>query len=81
MLASDEKVIFISGSERTETDGNTKVNAYTTYELGSVTKTFTSTAILQFCEQGKQSLDDKLRTYIPEYEKGKDITLCQIIHM
>lgn len=81
MLASDEKVIFISGSERTETDGNTKVNAYTTYEIGSVTKTFTATAILQLCEQGKLSLDDKLGTYIPEYEKGKDITLRQIIHM
>ena len=81
LLASDEKVIFIGGSDRTETDGKTKRNAYTTYEIGSVTKTFTATAVLQLCERGKLSLDDKLGSYIPEYEKGKDLTLRQIIHM
>ena len=81
LLATDDRIIFIGGINSTEADGSTKVNAYSTYEIGSVTKTFTATAVLQLIEQGKLSLDDKLGTYIPEYEKGADVTINQLLHM
>ena len=63
-----------------DVDGN-KVDAYTTYEIGSLTKAFTATAVLQLCEQGKITLDDTLDKYFPEYEYGKDITIYQLLHM
>ena len=81
LLANDDKVIFCGGINSTETDGETKVNAYTTYEIGSLTKAFTGTAILQLREQGKLSLDDPITKYFPEFEKGKDITLLNILQM
>jgi len=37
------------------------------YEIGSVTKQFTASAILQLVEQGKLSLDDDLTRYFPNY--------------
>lgn len=80
LLASDNEVLFIGGINSTEKDGS-KTDAYTVYEIGSVTKTFTATAVLQLCEQGKISLDDTLSKYFPDYEKGKDINLYQLLHM
>ncbi|MBP5581775.1 MAG: beta-lactamase family protein, partial [Ruminococcus sp.] len=80
LLANDDEIIFIGGINSVDTSGN-KVDAYTTYEIGSVTKTFTATAVLQLCEQGKLSLDDTLDKFFPEYVYGKDITIYQLLHM
>ena len=81
LLATDDRVLFVGGINSNEADGTNPVNAYSTYEIGSVTKTFTAAAVLQLCEQGKLSLDDKLGKFIPEYEKGADITIHQLLHM
>jgi CubicO group peptidase (beta-lactamase class C family) len=81
LLATDESVVFLRGVNSVETDGETRVNAYTVFEIGSVTKTFTATAVLQLWEQGKLNLDDPLGKYFPEYEKGAKITIRQLLHM
>lgn len=39
--------------------------ARTVYRIGSVTKQFTSAAVLQLAEQGKLKLDDSIATYLP----------------
>ncbi len=80
LLATDDDIIFIGGINSVDTSGN-KVDAYTTYEIGSITKMFTATAVLQLCEQGKLSLDDTLGKFFPEFEAGKDITIYQLLHM
>lgn len=80
LLATDDDIIFIGGINSVDTRGN-KVDAYTTYEIGSITKMFTATAVLQLCEQGKLSLDDTLGKFFPEFEAGKDITIYQLLHM
>ena len=81
LLATDDRIVFLRGVNSTETDGKTSVNAYTVFEIGSVTKTFTATAVLQLWEQGKLDLDDPLGKYFPEYEKGAGITIRQLLHM
>lgn len=40
------------------------------YEIGSVTKQFTSTAILMLRDEGKLSLDDDFTKYLPDYPTG-----------
>ena len=46
------------------------------FELGSVTKQFTSTAILLLAQQGKLSLDDDVRKYVPDFpDKRARITV------
>ena len=81
LLATDDRVIFLCGVSAVETDGATRVNEYTVFEIGSVTKTFTATAVLQLWEQGKLDLDDPLGKYFPEFEKGAGITIRQLLHM
>ena len=44
LLASDEGIIFAGGINSEEINGK-KVDVYTTYEIGSVTKMFTATAV------------------------------------
>ena len=80
ILATDERIIFIGGINSTDVNGN-KVDAYTTYEIGSLTKAFTAVAILQLREQGELSLEDTLDEYFPEFECGREITVYQLLHM
>lgn len=48
--------------------------------IGSVTKTFTVTALLQLAEQGKVSLDDPIEKYVPGMPNG-DATLDELASM
>ena len=49
--------------------------------LGSVSKQFCATAIMMLKEQNKLSVDDTLDKYFPEYERGKDITIQNLLTM
>lgn len=49
--------------------------------IGSVTKTFTVTALLQLQDQGKLLLDDKIGKYIEHVPNGDEITLRQLANM
>ena len=48
------------------------------FQLASVSKTFTSTAILQLCQQGKLSLDDTLGKFFPGFP-FKNITVKMLL--
>ena len=48
--------------------------------IGSVTKTFTVTALLQLAERGKLSLDDPIGKYVPGMPNG-DATLAELAAM
>ena len=49
--------------------------------IGSMTKTFTVTAILQLAEQGKLGLDDPIGKYIDGVPNGSTITLRELARM
>ncbi|PVA08637.1 serine hydrolase [Pelagivirga sediminicola] len=49
--------------------------------IGSVTKTFTGTALLQLAEAGKLSLDDTIDQYVPGVPNGDIITLRHLANM
>jgi CubicO group peptidase (beta-lactamase class C family) len=53
----------------------------TKFRLGSLTKQFTATLILQFATEGKLRLDGRLSEYVPEYPKatGERITLDHLL--
>jgi CubicO group peptidase (beta-lactamase class C family) len=49
-------------------------------QIGSITKQFTSAAILRLAERGALSLDDPIQKFVPEFDpRGKTITLRQIL--
>ncbi|MFD7030137.1 serine hydrolase domain-containing protein [Streptomyces sp. NPDC059917] len=49
--------------------------------IGSETKTFTVTALLQLVDQGKVKLDDTIDTYVSGVPNGDKITLRQLAEM
>jgi D-alanyl-D-alanine carboxypeptidase len=51
----------------------------TRYDLDSVSKEFTATAILLLAEQGKLSLDDPLRKWFPTIGAAAAVTLRQVL--
>ncbi|MFN8593225.1 MAG: serine hydrolase domain-containing protein [Thermomicrobiales bacterium] len=46
--------------------------------IGSNTKSFTTTAILQLVDQGRIGLDDPVETYVPGVPNGDQITIRQL---
>jgi CubicO group peptidase (beta-lactamase class C family) len=56
------------------------VTADTVFESGSVAKQFTATAILLLAQQGKISLDDPVRKYLPELpDYGTPLTIRHVL--
>ncbi len=52
----------------------------TKFEIGSVTKQFTATCILQLIEQGKLNLHDKLSKFIQSFPKGDSVTIQMLLN-
>jgi D-alanyl-D-alanine carboxypeptidase len=52
-----------------------------TYRIGSVTKTFTVTVLLELVDEGKLSLDDKLSKFFPEIRNSDSITVRMLADM
>lgn len=49
--------------------------------IGSITKTFVATVILQLKDEGKIGLDDKLSLYYPDYPDASEITIREMLDM
>ena len=58
---------------------NIKANNKTKYRIGSISKSFTATLIMQLVEQGKLSLDDKLSNFFPTITNAKKITIKHLL--
>ncbi len=81
LVATDKEIIFAGGFNAVEVDGETTVNPFTTYEIGSVTKQFTAAAILQQVAKGNLSVDDTLDNFFPDYPEGSKVTVDNLLHM
>ena len=52
----------------TNVDSPLDVTDETLFQIGSITKTFTGTAIMRLVEQGELDLDATVRSYVPDFE-------------
>jgi CubicO group peptidase (beta-lactamase class C family) len=55
------------------------IDSNTVFQIGSITKQFTSAIILQLLEENRLSLGDSLSKYIPGYPGGNRITIEQLL--
>ena len=51
------------------------------YSIGSISKQFTSAALLLLAEEGKLSLDDRVAKWFPELTRASEITIRQLLSM
>jgi D-alanyl-D-alanine carboxypeptidase len=65
LVAKDGKPIFRKGFGLADREWDVANTPETRFRLGSITKQFTATAILQLAEQGKLGLDDPISKYYP----------------
>ncbi len=65
----------------TEVNGSTPVTMDDHVRIGSNTKTFTTTAILQLADEGKIDLEGPVSDYWSGVPNGKNITIAQLLNM
>jgi CubicO group peptidase (beta-lactamase class C family) len=59
----------------------TQASASTVYRIASITKQFTSAAIMRLIERGKLSLDDPMSKYLPDVPlHGHTVTIRQLLN-
>jgi CubicO group peptidase (beta-lactamase class C family) len=81
LVADDGKVIYKKGFGLANMEWDIPNAPDTKFRLGSITKQFTATLILQLVEQGKIKLDGKLIDYLPDYRKdtGAKVTIHNLL--
>jgi CubicO group peptidase (beta-lactamase class C family) len=74
-------IVYEHGYGMADLDHDVKITPTTVFHVGSVSKQFTAMAILMLAREGKLSLDDSVRAYVPEVpDFGVPITLRQLLH-
>ena len=79
LVAKNGAILLDKGYGYRNAAGKIVNNAQSIFQLGSITKQFTSTIILKLQEEKKLSVKDKLSKYFPQYPKGDSITIEQLL--
>ena len=61
--------------------GGGKVDAGDYFRIGSITKTWTGTVVLQLAQEGRLKLGDPISAYVPNVPNGTRITIEQLLNM
>lgn len=77
----DGKTVLSAGYGMADLEHNVRITPQSVFEAGSVSKQFTAAAVLLLAQQGKLSLDDPVRKYLPEVpDYGTPVTIRQMLH-
>lgn len=79
LVARDGKVLFQGALGLADVESGRKLDVDSKFRIGSVTKQFTAAAILKLVEEGKISVEDTLDKYLPEFPRGADVTIHQLL--
>jgi CubicO group peptidase (beta-lactamase class C family) len=82
LIAEKGKVIYEKGFGMANMEWAIPNQPDTKFRIGSVTKQFTATLILQLVEEGKIKLDGKISDYLTDYRKdtGGRVTIHQLLN-
>ena len=75
----DGKEVYQNTIGFVDIENEIKTNGETKYRIGSISKTFTATIIMQLVEEKKLKLDTKLRKFFPDVPNAKKITIEQLL--
>ncbi|MFC0773345.1 serine hydrolase domain-containing protein [Terrimonas alba] len=81
VIARDGNVIYTRAIGYSQIRGTEKkpLTMANRYRIGSITKMFTATMVLQLVEEGKLKLTDTLDKFFPQIPNAKKITIVQIL--
>lgn len=77
------KVVYAEGFGMADREASIPVDPHTIFNIGSISKVFTATAIMLLVDDGKVRLDEPVTTYIPEFRMAdpryRDITVRMLL--
>lgn len=80
-VMKDGRIVYKHGYGMADLDHNVTITPSTVFHVASMSKQFTAASILMLAQQGKLSVDDDVRKYIPELpDFGSVITIRHLIY-
>lgn len=78
-IYSNGKEMYRNTIGFSDVPNKTKANALTKYRIGSITKTYTATVIMQLVEERKLNLEALLSEYFPKIPNSRKITIENLL--
>jgi CubicO group peptidase (beta-lactamase class C family) len=80
-VVKDGKIVYKKGYGMADLEQGVPIKPSTIFHIASTSKQFTAFSILLLEKEGKLSLDDEVRKYLPElHDFGKPITIRHLLH-
>lgn len=80
-VVKDGKLAYVRAYGIADVETHTRATTAMRYSIGSISKQFTSAAVLLLAEEGSLSLDDKVGRWLPEITRAGDVTIRQLLSM
>lgn len=75
------RTLYAAGRGFADVAGSRPLTPDSVFRIGSITKQFTATAVLQLVGEGKLSLDDRIGRFFPAFARpGADATVRQLLN-
>ena len=78
-IVKDGQIAYLQAYGNGRLDPATPARPEMRYSIGSISKQFTSTAMLLLQEQGKLSLDDKVAKFIPSLTRANEVSIRELL--
>ena len=79
-VSRNGRLQFVRAYGSADLENDVAVTPNTVFEIGSITKEFTATAILLLAERGKLELDDSIEAYFPKFPRSNEVTIRQLLN-
>lgn len=79
-LRENDKIVFAKTYGYADVETNKLLDNETKLKVGSITKTFTATIIMQLIDEKKLTLDTKLSKFYPKIKNADKITIHDLLH-
>ncbi|MBO3099350.1 serine hydrolase domain-containing protein [Gelidibacter pelagius] len=81
LIMKGDSIIFSKGYGLADLELNTKIDDHTLFNVGSISKTFVSNAILMLQDEGKLSIEDNMAKYFPNFKNKAIAEKVKIKHL
>ena len=84
LIAEDSRILFHEAYGNADREKKVPNRKDTKFNLGSINKNFTRVAIYQLARQGKLSLDDPIKKFLPDYpnaQAAEKVTVRHLLNM
>lgn len=80
-VRKDKELLYAKGFGFSDLEQERPVTTKTIFQMASITKLFTATAMMMLVEEGKVSLDDYLIDILPDFPKKDNVEKIKVRHL